>query len=291
MSQIDQKIKTEVAWETSEIAKTDFYLPPVHKRIPHPYIENVDSLNLSPKAGHRSHVLGFTEQDEFERQKQLLLKKYTFPSSNPILKTPREMQEPCSFMARQLMLSKNTSMHAKQRSKKKLGKGNVDVNQVVKEAETLLQTAKIVLRESRRQAQETVVIHPTGASTHVQRCISPSYLNAASNVTSDLQSSNQLNNSPMALMLDSEPKPSKAKVTPDKSITQVAPMIRIFKAELAPVSPHRTKIQKAHPDSSTKVTTNEGWPNAIKDDDPDNTNMHEFENSPKQKGMIVSEKV
>jgi hypothetical protein len=273
MSQIEQKIKTEVAWETSEISKSEFYLPPVHKRIPHPYIENVDFRNLSPKTGNRT--LGLNEHEDFERQKQLLIKKYSFPSSNPISKTPREMQETYSFMAKQLILSKETSMHTKQRAKKKPEHGNVDVNQVVKDAETLLHTAKIVLRASRRQAQEAVIIHPTGAFSNTQRAISPSYLSSIPKAPFDSQSSIQLNNSPIAPTLNPEQKLAKAKVSPEKHvmIARVEPMIRIFKAELVPVSNSRTKIQDVEPDAAL------------------NKSMREIENSSKMKGLMMSEKV
>ena len=296
MSRIEAKIKTEVALETSEISKTAFYLPPVHKRVTQPYIENVDTRSLSPKTGHRSQALGLVEQDEFERQKQLLLKKYSFPSNNPIEKTPREMQEPYAFMAKQLTLSKETSMHAKQRAKKKPEKSNLNVVQVMKDAETLLQTAKIVLRESRRQAQEAVKIHPTGGLSYAQRSAGPSSLISSPKIVSETQSSNLLNNSPVAPALNSVQKSALTKLSPqlDKHVINLhqpaGPVIRIFKAELAPINRHRTKAPNAEADLNIKEL-NMAKQNSLFNGAILNTDKRETESFPTKKSLMEVEKV
>ena len=294
MSRIEAKIKTEVALETSEISKTAFYLPPVHKRVSQPYIENVDTRSLSPKTGHRSQALGLVEQDEFERQKQLLLKRYSFPSNNPIEKTPREMQEPYAFMAKQLTLSKETSMHAKQRAKKKPEKSNLNVVQVMKDAETLLQTAKIVLRESRRQAQEAVKIHPTGGLSYAQRSASPSSLISSPKIVSETQSSNLLNNSPVAPTLNSVQKSALTKMSPqlDKHGINLpaGPVIRIFKAELAPINRHRTKAPNAEADLNIKEL-NMAKQNSLLNGTILNTDKSETESFPTKKSLMEVEKV
>ncbi len=257
MSRIEEKIKTEVAWETTEMSKTAFYLPPVHKRKQQPYVENVDSRNLSPQMGHLSQASGFFEQNEFERKKQLLLKRYSFPSTAPIVKSPKEMDEPYAFLAQQLILSNESTMHAKQRAKKKVSKNAaiIDVSQVMKDAETLLQTAKLALRQSRRQALDAPI---NFESLPKRRSESPSSLNSSPKVIPGPQNQNLLNNSPIAPVLNSV-----QKLDPKASFSHGAkhspgPMIRIFKAEMAPVVPHRTKNQLAGGELHARDLNGEG---------------------------------
>jgi len=248
MSRIEEKIKTEVAWETTEMSKTAFYLPPVHKRKQQPYVENVDSRNLSPQIGRLSQASGFFEQNEFERKKQLLLKKYSFPSTAPIVKSPKEMDEPYAFLAQQLILSNESSMHAKQRAKKKVSKNAaiIDVSQVMKDAETLLQTAKLALRQSRCKAPDAPISPANCESLPKQRSESPSSINSSPKaIPGSLQNQNLLNNSPIAPVLNSVQKLD-PKVSFSHGVNHSpGPIIRIFKAEMAPVVPHRTKNQLA----------------------------------------------
>ena len=292
MSRIEEKIQAEVALETTETSKTAFYLPPVHKRKQIPYVENVDSMNLSPKIRHPSSS-GLTQKEELERYKQCTLKKYSFPSNIPLLKSPKEMQEPYAFLAQQLIVSNQNSKHAKLRAKKKPAKERVvvDVSQVMKEAESLLQTAKLALRQSRRQAQDSVVITPSCDLEHGRRSASPSTLNSSPMCNAfDSKSTNHLNNSPVGPVLNSVQKSASTLMsfTPDKNVTiNTGPIIRIFKAELAPVVSNRTKIQINRPDAKEA--------NSAKQDsrlnvDPTNEETHEGENAPKMKSFMEMEK-
>jgi hypothetical protein len=259
MSSIDAKIKAEVALETEEISKTAMYLPPLHKHKQYPYIQHQEIRSLSPKAGKQFFSPGLSEKDEFERQKQSLLKKYNFPSNFPIMKSPREMQEPYAFMAQQLMISNETSANSKQRAKHKLKKGALGVNigQVLKDAETLLQTAKLALRQSRLHVQEASAVSPVRHSTHHERSSSPSYKNpspkASSSSSTFRQHSDQLSNSPettLAKLSQTMPNQQKKILTDNFS----SPTIRIFKAELAPLPRISTKNQTPGPKSQKETS-------------------------------------
>jgi hypothetical protein len=290
MSRIEEKIQAEVALETKETSKTSFYLPPVHKRKQIPYVENVDSMNLSPKSRHQSSS-GLTQKEELEQYKQCTLKKYSFPSNIPLLKSPKEMQEPYAFLAQQLIASNQNSKHAKSRAQKKLAKerGVVDVSQVMKEAETLLQTAKLALRQSRRQTQDSVVITPSCDLEHGKRSASPSTLNSSPmcNVL-DSKSSNHLNNSPVGPVLNSFQKSTSTlmSLTPNKMI-HTGPIIRIFKAELAPVVSNRTKIEINRPDAKE---VNSAKQDSRLNVDPTNEEVREGENGAKMKSLMEMEK-
>ena len=292
MSRIEDKIKTEVALETMEISKTELYLPPVHKRRQEPWIEKVDARSLSPKNGLRSRVFGLSEQDEYVQQKKMLMKKYNFPSDIPIPKTPREMEETYAFTAQQLKDANEASMHAKQRDKRGAKKGNahVDVGQVLKKAETLLQTAKLALRNSRLQMQDSVIITPTRVLESGARTASPSSLRTSPTVfTPEQQSSNQLNNSPVAQALNA------VKKTASNSIVkpQTGPIIRIFKAELAPLPTplpkHRKNVRTVDTDPKMKKLGSAMLENGL-DSPAVKSDLSDTDSAPEKKTVFEMEK-
>lgn len=296
MSRIQEKIHAEVALETAEISKTAFYLPPVHKRKQIPYVENVDSRSLSPNSGRRSAASGFTEKDEFERQKRLTLKKYNFPSNAPILKSPREMQEPYAFLSQQLIASNKNSKHEKARAQTKTAKVKVtiDVSQVMKDAETLLQTAKLALRQSRVQAQKAAAVTPSCALGHERperQSFSPSSLNASPGspfgARLDSQTPNVLNNSPIAQALNSVQK--SALSTEKYASNHTGPIIRIFKAELAPIASNRTKIKNVGA-GARATELNDAKRDALQNVATVKADLHDIGSEPKMKSLIGMEK-